>query len=394
MRLLAGRSRWLQPAPHRLQRRRIPDPLDFGRPRRMARSARPAPCRDRRGARRSPPISPLPSGATSPLPIRDRCRRWCSSTASPRRSSPASDAARCRCCCRSTPPPISRRGRTAAASAPAALALPGGFPSRRPLRCRAGRLRRGVFARARRWRRHAVSEPLPRPVEVQITGSLLTYDIADPAGGKGEPVKSLAGAISGYAPVHPRRLCALRLHPLRRALCGVDPVPRLGAARAPARLPRSLSGRRTLPESAAHRGRPARAATLRHSRHGGATGRSERSADFTYRPPGDIITGTGYHRQSRPRGFQRLFADPLSAGSARLRPFAKAPLRRQSRMGPTAAIPGATISARPAAFSVGQCANGYGHQGEDIRPGACPCPHRGAAAIPGSSRSSRCATAS
>jgi len=31
-----------------------------------------------------------------------------------------------------------------------------------------------------------------RPVEVQITGSLLTYDIADPAGGKGEPVKSLA----------------------------------------------------------------------------------------------------------------------------------------------------------------------------------------------------------
>ena len=31
-----------------------------------------------------------------------------------------------------------------------------------------------------------------RPVEVQITGSLLTYDIADPQGGKGEPVKSLA----------------------------------------------------------------------------------------------------------------------------------------------------------------------------------------------------------
>ncbi|MGA7805556.1 MAG: M23 family peptidase, partial [Bradyrhizobium sp.] len=31
-----------------------------------------------------------------------------------------------------------------------------------------------------------------RPVEVQITGSLLTYDVADPQGGKGEPVKSLA----------------------------------------------------------------------------------------------------------------------------------------------------------------------------------------------------------
>src|SRR5205085_1639750 len=31
-----------------------------------------------------------------------------------------------------------------------------------------------------------------RPVEVQITGSLLVYDLADPAGGKGEPVKSLS----------------------------------------------------------------------------------------------------------------------------------------------------------------------------------------------------------
>ena len=31
-----------------------------------------------------------------------------------------------------------------------------------------------------------------KPVEVQITGSILTYDINDPLGGKGEPVKSLA----------------------------------------------------------------------------------------------------------------------------------------------------------------------------------------------------------
>ena len=31
-----------------------------------------------------------------------------------------------------------------------------------------------------------------KPVEVQITGSILTYDLADPQGGKGEPVKALA----------------------------------------------------------------------------------------------------------------------------------------------------------------------------------------------------------
>src|ERR1700753_3182315 len=30
-----------------------------------------------------------------------------------------------------------------------------------------------------------------KPVEVQITGSILTYDISDPLGGKGEPVRSL-----------------------------------------------------------------------------------------------------------------------------------------------------------------------------------------------------------
>src|SRR5260370_3015817 len=31
-----------------------------------------------------------------------------------------------------------------------------------------------------------------RPVEVQITGSILTYDLADPLGGQGERVKTLA----------------------------------------------------------------------------------------------------------------------------------------------------------------------------------------------------------
>ena len=65
-----------------------------------------------------------------------------------------------------------------------------------------------------------------KPVEVQITGSILIYDLDDPLGGKGEPVKSLAGAIPGPAPLHPRRLCALCLHALRRPLCGVDPVSR------------------------------------------------------------------------------------------------------------------------------------------------------------------------
>ena len=36
------------------------------------------------------------------------------------------------------------------------------------------------------------SRVFARPVEVQITGSALIYDVADPAGGKGEPVKPFA----------------------------------------------------------------------------------------------------------------------------------------------------------------------------------------------------------
>ena len=61
-----------------------------------------------------------------------------------RRSSPGSDAARCRCCCRSTPPAISKPGRRRAE--PVAVALSGRLPSRRPVPRRPGRLRRGVFA--------------------------------------------------------------------------------------------------------------------------------------------------------------------------------------------------------------------------------------------------------
>ena len=36
------------------------------------------------------------------------------------------------------------------------------------------------------------SRTFARPVEVQITGSVLVYDLADPLGGKGEPVRALA----------------------------------------------------------------------------------------------------------------------------------------------------------------------------------------------------------
>jgi hypothetical protein len=68
------------------------------------------------------------------------------------------------------------------------------------------------------------SRTFARPVEVQITGSILIYDISDPVGGKGEPVKALAAQFPDL-----RRFIRegyVRYHPLRRSLCGVDPMPR------------------------------------------------------------------------------------------------------------------------------------------------------------------------
>ena len=119
------------------------------------------------------------------------------------------------------------------------------------------------------------SRTFARPVEVQITGSLLIYDIADPAGRQGRAGQGAGGAISRHAPLHPRRLCALRLHPLRRALCGVDPVPRhpprarggWPAAR-PIRWP-NASSRHCASPAACPRGR---ASTSRRGRR--ATGRA------------------------------------------------------------------------------------------------------------------------
>ena len=58
---------------------------------------------------------------------------------------------------------------------------------------------------------------------------------------QGRAGQGAGGAVPRHAPLHPRRLCALRLHALRRAVCGVDPVPGFDAAGAAAGLPRGLS---------------------------------------------------------------------------------------------------------------------------------------------------------
>ena len=203
-----------------------------------------------------------------------------------------------------------RPGRRHAA---AAVALPGRFPSRRPVSRRPGRLRRGVFAAIQAQGR--LPRTFAKPVEVQITGSILIYDLADPLGGKGEPVKALAAQFPDM-----RRF--IREGYVRYAFTrfGVPYVVSIqclefGAAGAAAGLPRGLSHRRALSESLAHRRRTTGAAAPRHFV------RDRRTADGGFARL-HLLPGRRHHRPQqraparRTRRLRRLFANPFSAGES------------------------------------------------------------------------------
>jgi len=210
-----------------------------------------------------------------------------------------------------------------------------------------------------------------KPVEVQITGSLLIYDVIDPAGGKGEPVKSLAGQYpdlrrfirEGYV-----RYAFTRFGvPYVVSIQCLDSAPRA----------RRLACREAYPVAE----RFLRALRVA----GGLPSRppmnvapmvAERplplSADFSYRATGDIIANSGAHRQSGR-------ADLTVYSQIRFPLEAPAFIHSQSfrrRSGDKSDSPRGTYPWRDnfceaRSFGVGQCSSGFGHQGEDIRPGAC-----------------------
>ena len=167
-----------------------------------------------------------------------------------------------------------------------------------------------------------------KPVEVQITGSLLTYDVDDPAGGKGEPVKSLA---SQYPDL--RRF--IREGYVRYAFTrfGVPYVVSIqcldiDAARAAPRLPRGLPRRRAFPESLACGGRTPGTAARRPAH------RSQRTAVGAFARFHLPFARQHHHGQRlsqavRSHRSHRLFANPLSAGGACLRAFAAPPHQRR-----------------------------------------------------------------
>jgi hypothetical protein len=218
-----------------------------------------------------------------------------------------------------------------------------------------------------------------KPVEVQITGSILTYDINDPLGGKGEPVKALAAQFpdlrrfirEGYV-----RYAFTRFGvPYVVSIQCLDSAPR----------PRRLACREAYPVAERFLnalrvagGLPSRPRTVISSEL------VERplvvSPDFTYRPAGDIVAHSGSRKQGGRADF--------TAYSQIRFPLEKAPAfahsqsfgRRRSNDKPDELAGGPNnypwqdnfCEAR--SFGVGQCASGFGHQGQDIRPAACP-PH-------------------
>ena len=211
-----------------------------------------------------------------------------------------------------------------------------------------------------------------KPVEVQISGSILVYDLADRLGGKGEPVRALANQFpdmrrfirEGYV-----RYAFTRFGiPYVVSIQCLDSVPR----------PRRLACREAYPVAERFLkalrvagGQPAR------PRSDIASDVAERptpqSPVFTYLPSGDIIANSGGRKQGG-------HAD-LTAYSQIRFPLEKAPAFAHSqsftkRKPGTDDYPWQDNFCEARSFEVGQCDSGYGHQGQDIKPGACPADNK------------------
>ncbi len=217
-----------------------------------------------------------------------------------------------------------------------------------------------------------------RPVEVQITGSILLYDIDDPSGGKGEPVKALAAqfpdlrrfiregyvryAFTRFGVPYVVSIQCLDSAPRERRLACREAYPVaerfLKALHVAGGLP--SRPRRDIPQATVER--PV-----------------ERSPDFTYRPSGDIIANSGlrklgghadstaYSQIRFPLEKPAAFVHSQEFGTRRTGDKAQDELS-----GGNTSYPWRDNFCESRSFNVGQCPGGFGHQGEDIRPAPCP----------------------
>ena len=216
-----------------------------------------------------------------------------------------------------------------------------------------------------------------KPVEVQITGSLLVYNISDPLGGKGEPVKALVAQFpdlrrfirEGYV-----RYAFTRFGvPYVVSIQCLDSTPRARRLACREAYPVAERFLKALHVAGGLPSRPRMDIAA-----GVAERPAERSPDFSYRPSGDIIVNSGYRKQG---GRADLTAySQIRFPLERTPAFIHSQSFRNRRSGdrPIDEFAGGNTSypwrdnfCEARSFSVGQCASGYGHQGEDIRPAAC-----------------------
>jgi hypothetical protein len=225
-----------------------------------------------------------------------------------------------------------------------------------------------------------------KPVEVQITGSMLTYDINDPLGGKGEPVKALAAqfpdlrrfiregyvryAFTRFGVPYVVSIQCLDSVPLTQRLACREAYPVAERFLKALHLAGGLPSRPRMDIPAGISERPA-----------------ERSPDFTYRPSGDIIARSGsrnpgghadstvYAQIRFPLQKAPAFAHSQSFASRRT---SDKPLTPEESVGGYTSYPWQDNFCEPRSFGVGQCPGGFGHQGQDIRPAPCPPRSEGA----------------
>ena len=217
-----------------------------------------------------------------------------------------------------------------------------------------------------------------KAVEVQITGSILIYDIHDPLGGKGEPVKALAAqfpnlrrfiregyvryAFTRFGVPYVVSIQCLDSAPLARRLACREAYPVAERFLRALHVAGGLPSRPRIDIPAGIAERP-----------------TAQSPDFTYHPSGDIIANSGYRKQGG-------HADATAYSQIRF-PLERAPAfahsqshrSRKSDDRPLDELPGGNASypwqdnfCEARSFGVGQCPSGFGHQGQDIRPGPCP----------------------
>jgi hypothetical protein len=109
------------------------------------------------------------------------------------------------------------------------------------------------------------------------------------------------------------------------------------------------------------------------------------SPDFTYLPPGDIIPGSGYRKQSGRVDFTAysqirfpLEKAPAFVNSQSFRNRKPGAKSLDALADENSGYPWRDNFCEARSFGVGQCTSGFGHQGQDVRP-ACSLRSEGAA---------------